>query len=47
MLSRGGGPAGAGLEYEYEYVKCCNDYLLLLPPRLNSHLDSLLLRPPF
>lgn len=29
-------------EYEYEYVKCSNDYLVL-----NSHLDSLLLRPPF
>lgn len=29
-------------EYEYEYVKCFNHYLVL-----NSHLDSLLLRPPF
>lgn len=29
-------------EYEYEYVKFCNHYLVL-----NSHLDSLLLRPPF
>lgn len=29
-------------QFEYEYVKCCNHYLVL-----NSHLDSLLLRPPF
>lgn len=49
MLSGAGGRRGGRVcEYEYEYVKCSNDYLPLPPPPPpNSHLDSLLLRPPF